>query len=652
MLLTLWLACLPRSAAEVEALGDSPDDVEVLVRALRSRDDEVWQTAYGELLDAGPDLVSAELRESVIKRKSEAPRAILLLGELGDPANFDLLNSALDVPSLEPWAEEAFVLAEESLYLRIADDPSVPLCDSYLAWFPGGASVPEVEDLRYQEQAWQAFSELGRTPDEVDLVGFARRFPGTDAETEAFDRVAALRVRAAEDELTKGRPERALDALAQAKVYAPDLDTDALEARARTELAKSHLGRARTDEAILEMEEARRLGAHNQDTLGALYVQRARERFAAVDPVGGMEDLLAAEAVHPELATTVSQIRQLQVEPLLEQLRGVGPQRTAAVEALLMAGPEHRDALSRVLFERLDAGDCAPVVQLMHVAPRQDAVPWARGEVAKALKVADQRVQTFLHPTSVSALVEGDSLLSVESRSFRGEALGQLVCYERLVVAAQKERDAGARFAKDLVPVPAPRSDAELTARAREGIRPEDDGQPRLFRVQLLRWALEGPERLVQLVQRDPAVLAAVFAAGAATPTDLVGWRLLESSAAAMDPGEAKTVDLGEGFAGAMSTRREGSTLRLILSLEGAERPFATDKMGAPLNVLFGCARLMFFAMPGVDKLEVMVEAGGVEVVMLGLDRRSSDRLSWALIEAEAPYTADHLALVLDQRLR
>ena len=642
----LLLACLPKTSGDVELLAEDPANTDVLVKALRSRDEEVWQTAYTELLEAGSAQVSPELRESVLQRKNEAPRALLLLGELGDPANFDLLVAAEEVSSLAPWVVEAWVLAEESLYYRVLEEPSVALCDSYLEWFPAGASVLEIEDIRFQEQAWDAFEDLGRTPDEVDLVSFARKYPGTDAENEAYRRVAQMRVQAADDELAKGRPERALDALAQARVYDPELDTRALEARARTDLGKAHLERAQTDEAILEMEEARRLGARNADVLGSLYIRRARERFNGVDPVGGMEDLRSAETVHPDLAETVGQIRALQVEPLLGVVAGGGAGRVAAVEAVLMAGSEHRTSLAKVLAERLDAGDCAPTVQLMHVASKHDAVPWARGELVKALKVSDGRIDTFLHPTSVSALLEGDALLSVESRSFRGEVLGQLICYERLVVAAQKERDDGATFAADLVPGPAPRSERELAARAREGLRPDDVGQPRLFRVQLLRWALEGPERLVTLVQRDAGLLAGALAAGGTAPTELVGWRLLETTLAAADPAELKRFDW-DGFAGEVRSERDGSTLRVVFRGEGE----LTDaQLGRPLTVLFGSGRLVFFAMPGVERVEVVVESDGEEALMLGLERKSSDRLSWTLIESEAPYGAEHMTLVLDQR--
>ena len=84
------------------------------------------------------------------------------------------------------------------------EEPSVALCDSYLEWFPAGPSVLEIEDIRFQEQAWDAFEDLGRTPDEVDLVSFARKYPGTDAENEAYRRVAQMRVQAADDELAKG----------------------------------------------------------------------------------------------------------------------------------------------------------------------------------------------------------------------------------------------------------------------------------------------------------------------------------------------------------------------------------------------------------------------------------------------------------------
>lgn len=644
MLFALWLACLPHNAAEVQALADDPEQVDRLVRALRSPRDEVWKTAYAELLEAGSEAASPELRESVIKGKTEAPRALLVLGELGDPDNFDLLAGAQQVPSLQSWADEAFLLAEESLYYSIRDEPTVAVCEAYLLWFPEGPSVREVQDILYDEQAWQAFEALVK-PDEVDLISFVRAWPSSLASRQAYRELGQLRVRAAEEELRRGRPERALDALAQARAYDPDLDTKELEAVARQDLGRALLEHAEVDKAILELEEARRLGARNEDLLGTLYLRRAQERFERLEPVGGMEDLRHAEEVDPGLAETVGGLRELQVRALLEQIEQIGKGRAAAVEAVLMAGPAHHEVLSKVLMAAVDRGDCVPLVQAAHVADRHGAEVWVRSELARALAVADERVSTFLHPTNVGALLDGDAMFSLDSRSFRGEALGQLVCYERLVGAAQKQRDLGADFGK-VLPGPAPRTDEELAARAKEGLSPAMAEQPKLFRAQLLRWVLEGPERLAALVQRNPALVASALVRSPEPPTDLMGWRLFEWTASQAGP--ETPVKLGQA-SGALRSERDGTVLRLIFDLEGET---AQADLGPALTVLFGGARLFFFALPAVERVEVVVLNHGSEQAMLGMDRRSAERFTWGLIEAEAPYGAEHLDLVLDQRLK
>ena len=239
--LPLLSGCVPRSERRVHALSEAsetdPHAIEVLVKALRVQDEEVWHLAYGELLAMG-ERAGPALRRSVIKRKPEAGRALLLLGEMGEPAYFDLFEAAQKVPALSPYAKQTWVLAEAHLYERILLDPSLSLCDAYLDHFANSPGAQRVEDLRYEEEAWILLRELGPKASSAELVGFIKRWRGTEAALQARAWVARMAVTQAEGLIDAGRPNEALARLEEAHRWDVEVDTRVAEGRARDALGR------------------------------------------------------------------------------------------------------------------------------------------------------------------------------------------------------------------------------------------------------------------------------------------------------------------------------------------------------------------------------------------------------------------------------
>jgi tetratricopeptide (TPR) repeat protein len=660
-MLLLWLlACLPHGEAQVHALADAAevddDALARLVKTLRASDDATWKAAYEELLAFGPDAVP-ELRAAVQANKPEAGRSLLVLAELGYAENFDLLEAAMGVPGLRPYAEAGWQLAEEALWLRLRARPGVALAEDYLEWFPDGPMWAQAEEIHWQETAWDALDALGKRPSDGQLLSILRDHADTQAAEEARRMLGDRALDEAERALASGRPEQALDLLERARELDPSLDTRPVEARARTALARSLATRQDTDRAIEELERALRLGSDSSTLLASLYLKRARRAFERLQPAQGMRDLARGEELNAALGPALSDLRMRQTELLLEQVRAGDRRRAAASEALVFAGEDVHRVLEPVVLERLAAGDVLPLEGVMTAARSEHSSPRLR---KFGMLLLDQGLQNLnasvrarlANAEAVEAVLAPDDVFARQARSDRAELVDQLLTYERTVQLAREEVLAGGRI---LAPLPSTEllSDASLASvMGRQDPRQQE--LPFLRRVQLLRLAAQAPEAVASHCRQDPAAVGALLLELSAPPGDLVDWARVRGS---LDAGLPPRIEVA-GQPAQLTALRSGGVLELRVSVPGPPRRPDDAVLAQLLNLLFGGTTMYLFADPGLDGVEVILGMGNgqaweslEERARLGISRESADRLNWPLILAEAPYSADHLAFVLDQQI-
>lgn len=647
--LPLVSGCVPRSERRVQALSEAaetdPHAVEVLVRALRVQDEEVWHLAYAELLALG-DKAGPALRRSVIKRKPEAGRALLLLGEMGDPEHFDLLTAAERVPALKAYADQAWVLAEAHLYERILAEPTLELCDAYLAQFGQGPGAQHVEDLRFEREAWLALQELGPKASSAELVAFIKRWRGTEADLQARAWVARKAVAQAELLIDAGRPNEALARLEEAQRWDAEVDTRVAEGRAREALGRDLANTADLDAALEELEAARELGSENGDLLGSLYLERARASFLEGDPVGGMRDLALARARQPSITSAANQIEQMQAQRLVAEVDGGGAERSLATQALAQS-PAQREVLDELVLKALARGDTVPLEALARTSATLDAAGRKANNAAidQALQNSHARALVLLEPGTLSALLDPEDPWGRAERQQRQDALALLLAYETSVRLAKGEVASGRRI---LSPLPQDRvlSEVEILALAERQATPLTRNLPQLHRVQLLRWALEAGEMVVEQVRSNPASLASGLLHAPELPLDLLDWRLLYAGSRRLNRAPF------EGQQAAVSARRDGDVMQVLVETPQSISSLSDPGVGALLTVLFSLAPVAMQGDLSLQKLEIQAVDGSGQVARMAIDRRSSERMNWELIASEAPFTADHLAFVFDAELR
>ncbi|HJN73318.1 MAG TPA: hypothetical protein QGF58_05220 [Myxococcota bacterium] len=654
----LLIACLPRYPEQVEALADAastdPVAAEKLVKTLKSDDELIWRTAYRELLVLGPPAV-APLREAVLRNRPEGPRALLVLGAMGDPSNFDVIRAALDVPGMTPFAEEAFERGEIALWERIQDDPSVAICDDYLDWFPRGPMAPEVEELRYQADAWDSYEEMGRKPTDGQLLSFARDWPDTDAERKARARLSSRAINAAEDAIVDGRPEYAIELLARARDVDPSARTRLVEARAHEAIARRAASSNDLDSAITELERARALGSGDPTLLAGLYLKRAHQRFERLQPAGAMRDLGRAEELSPGVRSAVVDMRQRKAESLLVDLKARGSSRDEAPLALFHAGRGFKQSAETEVLAAVAEGDIVPLEGLVVGARDEeqgslDARLWSMTVLDQALQNQNAAVRALLADTEgLRSMLQPVDMWSREARLSRRESLGIYRTYLRTVELAVEEVRAGGRIISPL-PSAEPLPEYDVVEVLRAGGSPLQERRAMLHRVQLLVNVLEGPERVSELARKDPVALARAFIGSTEMPTELIGWRLHVAEASVFMGGSPHRVGLSGGSSASLSVQRSPTAIVFRFDLDGSE--VHSDDLSDAMSVLFGCSRVLLHAEPAIDAIDVVMHAGGEEKVWLSLPRSSAARLNWTLVLAEAPYTTDHLAFVLDQRIR
>lgn len=642
----LGTGCAPHSVRRVEALAavadTDPHAVDKLVKALRVQDEAVWHLAYAELLSLGPKAAPA-LRDSVRKKKPEAGRALLLLAEMGDPAHFDLIAAAERVPSLSAYAEQAWVLAEAHLYERIVADPDLALCDAYLEHFGNGPGARHVEQLRFEQEAWLELKALGPQASVKELVAFIKRWRGTEADRQAREWVALKGVQQANQLIDAGRPQEALARLADAQRWDPDVDTRAAEGRAREALGRDLASREDLSAAISELEAARALGADNANLLGSLYLERARARFLAQDPVGGMSDLALARERQPAVSQAADAIADQQAKQLLAEVAGRGAGRSEAVRALAWS-KGHREALDSLVLDSLAAGDAVPIEALAASSQELDADGRRANNavIDQALQNSRSRALARLGPGSVEPLLAPEHPWSRDAELERQEALSELVAFEVAVRLAKGEVASGRRI---LAPLPqeAVLSEVDLQRLAERGGDPRAAALPPLHRAQLLRWALEAGVLVLEQARSNPAPLAGALLQSERLPEDLLQWRQL------VERGRVGgQVPLNNTRASAYASR-QGDVLDISFRLSGPVASLSDAAVGDLLTVLFGLAPVCMLGDLSLRGLRVSVQdASGAKVGHVALDRRSFERMNWPLIVSEAPFTADHAMFLFD----
>ncbi len=647
------------SSLAAEAAQD-PRKVGKLVAALRSKHDAVRATAQEELVRLGPAAVP-ELRDVILRKRPEAGPALLVLGKMGDPTHFPLIEQHLQDPTLGPWADDALKAGSGALWTRITAAPDRELCDAYLAWFPTGAHESAVRDLRRELEAEDALGALGSDPRYGALVSYHRRYGDTAAGERARLMLAERALADARDEIDRGRPRQALRYVEEAREWNPESDADPVEAAARARWATSLAEQDDYDGAIEQLDLAASLGGGNPGLLADHHMTRAQTRFQGGDPVGGMIDLLQAEAAFPPLALPAQQERASRGKKVLRALRKGELRAPVAIEALAMAGPTVTADLEAVVWERLVGGDPEPLEVLVQAASApilgEPAGDWLDALVARALSETTEQVAAlFADEDRLRALLQAEALWSGEGDLAREDALALL----RGHVGAVRAARAFVAFGRALdgpVPDPAPESAAEVQARATAGGDPLDPALPALTRAQLALFALVHVEVLRDLAWRQPGLLASRFVGLALLPVSLTEWAVFAAETQQARRYAVYRVGLRDGKEAELIIRVQDGVMRVELSLFGPSVPLTDAAIVDALTVLFGTARPLLFVHNDVSRVDVvmgMTLASGVldQRLRLGLDQRTAQRMNWSLVEAEAPYSTDHLALVLDQEIR
>lgn len=660
----LVTGCGVRHPEQVESLAEAaaedPRKTGKLVAALRSKHEEVRVAAQEALVELGSS-AAPELRDVVLRRKPEAGPALLVLGLMGDPDHFPLLEQHLGDPTLGPWARDGLEQGSVALWNRIAAEPDMALCDAYLQWFPEGAHSEAARDLRRELEAEAALAALGPDPRYGALVSYHRRYGDTRAGEAARLRLASRALADALTEIENGRPRQALRYVEEAREWDGEVDADPVEAAARESWAASLAEQQRWDPAIEQLTLAAELGGGNSALLGDHHHTRAQQRFAAGDPVGGMIDLLMAERTFTPLTMPVTEERKKRGKAVLEQLRKGEVTIQVGIEALAMAGPELVDGTQALVWERLVAGEPEALVVLVQAASApvlgDPAGDWLDELVSRALTETTSQVEAlFADPERLARLLEPGTLWSREGELGRRDSLALVRAYEGAVQAANAHIRFGRQVTGEL-PETAPEPDVNLRTRIAQGADPQDPQLSLLVRAQLLRFSLAQVEVIRDLAWRQPGLLASRFVGRELPPVTMAQWALLAAEAQEARRQAIYKVTLSDGNEAELIIRVSEGAMRVEISLFGPSVPLTDEAVGDALTVLFGTARPLLYVHADVSQIDVvmgMTLADGTldTRVRLGLDQRTAQHMNWSLVEAEAPYSIDHLALVLDQEIR
>ncbi len=677
LLACLSLGCGVHSPRKVQKLAHQaevdPRKLDRLIRGLEARDEATWQEAYGVLVEMGLPAAGA-LQDAVLRRSSAAGRCILALGEMGEPANFPFMNDALAIPELRPYAQEAFVIAEDLLVERMAEERQLGLCDAYIEWYPEGGQRQQALLLRHDLLAEEAWLRISRKPSVGELRAFLDRYGDTPTGRRARQELVNTLLVEAGRELGRRRLDESLELVLQARELDSGAEVDAMEAAVRRARGEEALDALRMDSAVRELEQALALSRDPElrSLLGRAHLERARRSFLLGKPAAAMRDLQQAERMEPATRGSVAQLRGQWVEQLFEQLVGAYEPPEGVVEALVLAGLPAQDRLEDVLHEALTLGDPVPLERSIDAAVTLrstdggQAARWCTRIVEQALSDAEGDAQLLLaHPPAQQQLFEPDNFVSPEYARIVDGAAQVLRRYVAVVGAAHYHQ---LRLGPVRGPLPAspPMLETEVAELFAGGHDGRDAlGLPPLTRAQLMLYQVNRINRLHGALREHMASVVAAVLEGAVVPFQLPEWVRVLGEADLRGQGLAQRTRLRDGTAVRVLASRDGNRLKVTLvvlepEVLGPIQAVPGNWIGDALGVVFALARPAMAADPDLSRIEVVLGlADGpaatavVEPLLeLGFSRRSVARIDWEVVQEERPYGRDHLVLIPDHKLR
>jgi len=677
MLASLAVGCGVHSPRKVQKLATraevDPRKLDRLIRGLEARDEATWQEAYGVLVDMGMP-ASRALQDAVLRKSSAAGRCILALGEMGEPANFAFMGDALEIAELRPYAVEAFVIAEDLLVERMAEERSIGLCDAYLEWYPEGARRDTVYLLRRDLLAEQAVARLGRKPTIAELRAFLERYGDTATAGKVRSGLANKLLVEAGKELARGRLDVSLERVQQAREHTPGDGVDAMEASVRRARGEEALDAMRMDSAVRELEQALALSGDPEirSLLGRAFLERGRRSFLVGRPEPAMRDLQQAERLEPATRGTVQQLRGQWIEQLLAQLVGAFEPPEGVVEALVLAGISARPRLELAIHDALAHGDSIPLelsidaAAALRSSDREVAARWCSSMVEQALSDAESDVQQLLaHPLAQQQLFEPDNFVSPEYARIVDAAAVVLRRYVAVVGAAHYHQLILGPVRGPL-PASSPMLETEVAVLFAGGHDGRDGlGLPPLTRAQLMLYQVNRINRLHGALRVHLASVVAEVLEGGLVPFQLPEWVKVLGEADLRGQGLAQRSRLRDGTAIRVIAVRDGPSLEVSLVVLEPEvlgpNPQLPDVwIGDALGVVFALARPVMASDPNLMRIEVVLglaDGPAATAVVdpwleLGFSRRSVARIDWGIVEGERPYGRDHLVLIPDHKLR
>jgi tetratricopeptide (TPR) repeat protein len=649
---------------DVQARVESRE-VKRQLRLLASKDEAVWQAAYWHLVDRGP-AVSGMLIQALDAREPLAGRAMLVLGELADPATLAHLKGLEQDPRLAAAASRALEISEEALWRRVEETQDRASCEAYLTWFPGGQHRWATQARLHELDASAAFSALGPKPELEALAQFLQNFGDTTVGERLKKSLALESVDSAETAFTNGDFPAALHEIDKARNWDPHLDFADLEGRIRGGLGRSLVQEGASHRAIIELAKARALGAPVEMELGRLLVERARKRQETRDFQGGLEDLDVALSVYPNLEAVIKRVRRAIEKQLLREIAKGALDADSVASALLRAGPKGQEALT----QRLDGGKTRALVQrlIADAALGTDTAEmraYRLGAVQDVVKISQANAEVFFEDgLRLRRLLDGERLWDPSqgptrdaARKVVGDTIRALRWQTELAqrLPATESNQAQTSAGGDRL-----RLNRELEALLSVHKGPDDPTLDLTVRVQLLDQLLRSHSALQARVRQQPLLFAAGLVGLEAIPTDLTAW-----GAFMLKSPDPQALVLRNGTPARLEARRVDGHLRLRLIVTDSDSLNTELAVSEALTLLFGSARSLVHHHSDLEG--VSVEVGGGKPIGAGdptasgdsfalkarvtMSRASIRRFNWKIIQNAAPFGIAHLAFVFDQEI-
>ncbi|MBN1337269.1 MAG: tetratricopeptide repeat protein [Deltaproteobacteria bacterium] len=665
--LVLAAACAGRNPDAVRTLAEQaesdPRKVERLVGVLKSPDEATWRAAYGALVSLRLKAVPA-LERAVQARHAGTERALLALGEMGEPSVLPFLHAARGEPDLKVWVDPAWELAERTLAERLEEDRSEAMCDAYLEWFPNGDQREEALALRRELQAEQAWADLGDPPSESEIRDFLDRWDDTRMAVRARRVLAGRLLAKADRERAQGRTEQALAHVGEAREVDPTAPADTVEASIRAAMGRVALAEGRIDDAVEALGRARKLGGDAQirEVLQRVLEERARAAAARGAWVPALRDLDRAVEEGGPGAPGLEEVRRRTVQQMIHLLDAGGAPMDGLVEALAEEGPNGRRALEPAIASALDQGDASLLERAMVGVAAAEAAgdgraarAWGADLLERAASAAEAEVRVLLNDSGGL-----ENLLACADPS-DAAWLARVEAATRVLRRYLGVASCTAAFAdqggapETLVPSERIQTEAEVTALVRGG----HDGRnpevlPRLARIQVLGWQLDRVRDLPTTVGgRTGPVAAAILSTGSA-PFDVPEWARVLDASTAFAAGGPWRLQLLDDTPVRLAVQRIGTTLRLQVLAEQGRPRVPEPWVGHALSLLLVLARPVLAGLPDVERFEVswtwaddgLPPERARERIRLAMDRPTSAGFDWAGMPEARPLGRRHLRYI------